>query len=86
MAAYGAYLLLVIVFILLSLIFMFLVVGRRRAVNGSLSTGSKVLAITPAAIFAGLGVEGHTGWALGLSIAVVLFSMWWLNNMAKREP
>jgi len=34
---------------------------------------------------AGLGIDGHPGWALGISIAVVLFALWWLNNLAQRE-
>lgn len=81
----AAYWFLFLIFLVLSLIFMFLVVGRRRAVNGSLPGSAKLLAVAPAAVSAGLGIDGHPAMAIGISILVVLLSLWWLSNMAKRD-
>ena len=79
----AAYWFLVILFLVLSLIFMFLVVGRKR--QGSMTFGAKAFCFVPAAVSAGFGISGHPIVAIGISLLVVFFSLWWLNNMAQRQ-
>ncbi|MFI5385743.1 MAG: hypothetical protein ACHQ50_06440 [Fimbriimonadales bacterium] len=86
LAIIGAYWFLVILFILLSLIFSFLVASRTRAMRHGPPVAGIALGGLGTALFgAGAGIEGHPGWALAFSILAIAFSLWWLNNMAKRD-
>ena len=80
----AAYWLLAIMFILLSLGFAMIVSARAKSLGYSPKTVFGI-AITPVLLGAGAGIEGHPGWALIISGAAILFSLWWLNNLAKRE-
>lgn len=87
LAIMAAYWLLVLVFIVLSLIFSILLIGRARVARSSSPLIGAVLGgLVPATFGAGAGIERHPGWALLLSGLAIAFSLWWLHNMAKREP
>lgn len=78
----GAYWFLVILFILISLSVSAMAVARARA---SQVGSAPVVALGLVPALAGIGAAGsmHPGFSLVLTAAAVIFSIWWLNNMAK---
>ncbi len=87
LAIMAAYWLLVLVFIVVSLILSFLLVGRARvAKSGAPMAGAILGGVVPSVLGVGAGAERHPGWALFFTFVAVAFSLWWMQNMAKREP
>ena len=87
MALIGAYWFLVVVFLLLGLLFGIFAYARARV---SPSPGYRLGVIStvfvPTALSAGATIEGQPTTALIVSGLAILFAIWWLHNMAKREP
>ena len=83
----AAYMLLVLMFILFGLGVSMMAVARATTARHNVAAvfGVAVTGVAPAISAAGLGIDGHPGWALAVSALAIIFCVWWLHNMAKRD-
>ena len=72
-------------FILAGLASWCLVAARGRQVRGSTAMVFVGSGMTGEVCAVGTGISGHPYWALGISLAVLLFAVWWMNNLSRRE-
>lgn len=88
LALIAAFWVFVIIMIFLGLVLGMMVMARAKTMRSGtpLMCGVLLTSLVPVAGGAGAAAESHPFWSIGLSLAAVIFSLWWLNNMAKREP
>jgi hypothetical protein len=84
MALIGAYWLVVLLFLLFAFGVSMMAGARARAAGRGFGP---VLGfgLVPSVVGLGAAVTIHPGFSLLMTAAAILFSLWWLSNMAKHE-